>query len=80
MDIQLIPFWDLMKSIPANLKLQATHPFFLLLRLGPILRSFTQMAGEERERILKRPPLLWRESLGATGVKTPDNQSGILVF
>lgn len=58
-----------------------TYPSLLrLLLLGPILRSLTQRDGEERERIFKRPPLPWRESLGATGVKTPDNQSGILKF
>lgn len=57
-----------------------THPLFRLLLLGPILRSLAQRDGDERERIFKRPPLPWRESLGATGVKTPDNQSGILNF
>lgn len=59
---------------------EATYPLLRLLLLGPILRSLTQRDGEERERIFKRPPLPWRESRGATGVKTPDNQSGILKF
>ena len=59
---------------------EATYPLPWLLQLGPTLRSPTQMAGEERERIFERPPLPWRERRGATGVKTPDNQSGILKF
>ena len=59
---------------------EVTYPFFTLLLLGPMLRSLGQRDGEERERIFKRPPLPWRESRGATGVKTPDNQSGILKF
>lgn len=55
-----------------------THP---LLRLGPpglTSRFLTQREGEDRKRIFDGPPLPWRESLEATGVKTPDNQSGIL--
>lgn len=59
---------------------EATYPLLKFLLLGPILRSLTQSDGDERERIFKRPPLPWRESRGATGVKTPDNQSGILKF
>lgn len=59
---------------------KATYPLLRCLVLGPILRSLTQRDGDDRERIFKRPPLLWRESRGATGVKTPDNQSGILKF
>lgn len=59
---------------------EVTYPLLRLLLLGPILRSLGQRDGEERERIFKRPPLPWRESRGATGVKTPDNQSGILKF
>lgn len=59
---------------------EATYPLLRLLLLGPTLRSLTLRDGEERERIFERPPLPWRESLGATGVKTPDNQSGILKF
>lgn len=55
-----------------------TYP--LLLLLGPILRSLGQRDNGDRVRIFKRPPLPWRESRGATGVKTPDNQSGILKF
>lgn len=42
--------------------------------------SLGKRDGEERERIFKRPPLPWRDSRGAIGVKTPDNQSGILKF
>lgn len=59
---------------------EATYPLLKFLLLGPILRVPTQSDGDERERIFKRPPLPWRESRGATGVKTPDNQSGILKF
>lgn len=63
-----------------NSRFEVTYPLLRLLLLGPILRSLTQRDGEESERIFERPPLPWRESRGATGVKTPDNQSGILKF
>lgn len=57
---------------------EVTYPLLRLLLLGPMLRSLGQRDGEESERIFERPPLPWRVSRGATGVKTPDNQSGIL--
>lgn len=59
---------------------EVTYPLPRLLLLGPTLRSLVQRDGDERERIFERPPLPWRVSRGATGVKTPDNQSGILKF
>lgn len=59
---------------------EVTYPLPRLLLLGPTLRSLAQRDGDERERIFERPPLPWRVSRGATGVKTPDNQSGILKF
>lgn len=57
---------------------EVTHPWLRLLLLGSIFRSLGQRHDEERERIFARPPLPWHESRGTTGVKTPDNQSGIL--
>lgn len=57
---------------------EVTYPLLRLLQLGPMLRSLGHRDGEESERIFERPPLPWRVSRGATGVKTPDNQSGIL--
>lgn len=57
---------------------EATYPLPRLLLLGPIFRSPGQRDGVGSERIFERPPLPWRVSRGATGVKTPDNQSGIL--
>lgn len=62
----------------ASKRSEATYPLPRLLLLGPIFRSPGQREGVGRERILERPPLPWRVSRGATGVKTPDNQSGIL--
>lgn len=57
---------------------EVTYPLPRLLLLGPIFRSPGQRDGVGSERIFERPPLPWRVSRGATGVKTPDNQSGIL--
>lgn len=61
-----------------TINFETTYPLFWPL-LGPLLSPILR-SPEESERIFKRPPLPWHESLGATGVKTPDNQSGILKF
>lgn len=57
---------------------EVTHPLLRLLLLGSTFRPLGQRHDEERERIFARPPLPWHESRGTTGVKTPDNHSGIL--
>lgn len=43
-----------------------------------LVRSLGQRDGEESKRLFECPLLPWRVSCGATGVKSPDKQSGIL--
>lgn len=59
---------------------EGTHPLVRFSLLGSTFRPLGQRHDEEGERIFARPPLPWHESRGTTGVKTPDNQSGILNF